>query len=178
MTANVCAHWHKRLQHPTNWTMKRLAKRKLTPFSLALVNKPPLCEACIFAKAQKRAWRSKGSIVHSIRSPQQTLPGDGTSCDHITSKQPSLMPQVTGSLTHRRCQGVTIFLDHATTFVHASPFEGATCEEIVFGKVEHERTLKNLDILSKVTELMIVDSTQMIFRTVAKPRINRLPTTV
>ena len=69
-------------------------------------------------------------------------------------------------------------MDHATTFVHASPFEGATDAETVFGKVEHERTLKNLDILSKVTELMIVDSTQMIFRTVAKPRINLLPTIV
>ena len=114
------AYWHKQLQHLTNRTMKRLAKRKLIPSSLALVKKPPLYAACIFAKAHKRAWRSKRGIVHSIRSPQQTLPGDGTSYDHIISKQPSLIPQVKGSLTHRRYQGATIFVDHATPFVHVS----------------------------------------------------------
>ena len=135
------SYWHKRLQHPTHETIKRLDMHRVILKRIATVTKPPLCAACVFAKAHKRSWRSKGDSVRHTDS-NDAAPGDGTSCDHIISKQAGLIPQATGKLTHRRYYGATIFVDHFSRFVHASLSERATDNETLFGKHECERKMK------------------------------------
>eukprot|EP00957_Ditylum_brightwellii_P204200 15338108-Ditylum_brightwellii.AAC.1 len=66
------------MQHPTHASIIRLAKHGTIPPVLKHIRKAPPCAACIFAKAQKRAWRHKGGKKSSIRKKHHTTPGKGT----------------------------------------------------------------------------------------------------
>eukprot|EP00957_Ditylum_brightwellii_P189859 14453983-Ditylum_brightwellii.AAC.1 len=89
--------------------MIRLAERGALQSAIKYAKKAPPCAACLFAKAQRRAWCSKSKRNGTIRKAHHTSPGKGTSADHISSHQPDLIPQVTGKLTHDKCWGaVTI----------------------------------------------------------------------
>ena len=63
----------------------------------------PLCAACLFAEASRRAWRTKAP-PRRIRKDSDK-PGDHASCDHLISHEPGLIPQVTGRLTYKDMQG-------------------------------------------------------------------------
>eukprot|EP00957_Ditylum_brightwellii_P072313 5496422-Ditylum_brightwellii.AAC.1 len=93
-------YWHQRLQHPSHVSMVRLAQQGVLPSAIKHIKKAPPCTVCIFAKAQKRAWRNRWSGKKNIRKKHHTTPGSGTSMDHIVSHQPGLIPQVTGRLTN------------------------------------------------------------------------------
>eukprot|EP00957_Ditylum_brightwellii_P064742 4913291-Ditylum_brightwellii.AAC.1 len=80
-------HWHQRLQHPSHITMVRLSERNILPSAFKYVKRAPPCAACLFAKAQRRAWRTKGKDKSSIRKAHHNKPGKGTSADHIISHQ-------------------------------------------------------------------------------------------
>ena len=54
-----------------------------------------------FAIAHKRAWKTKEGVSKRI-DKGDVDPGDGTSFNHIISKQNGLIPQVLGDLTNRR----------------------------------------------------------------------------
>eukprot|EP00957_Ditylum_brightwellii_P030330 2296977-Ditylum_brightwellii.AAC.1 len=71
------------------------------PKAIKYVKKAPPCVACLLAKAQKQAWRSRGKHKH-MRKPYHDAPGKGTSVDHMISHQPGLVPQNIGTLTHDR----------------------------------------------------------------------------
>eukprot|EP00957_Ditylum_brightwellii_P087531 6663598-Ditylum_brightwellii.AAC.1 len=79
--------------------MHRLIQRGILPPVLKQVKKAPPCAACIFAKAQMRAWRTNGTC-RTIRKGTHKTPDKGTSSDHMISHQPGLIPQVTGTLMH------------------------------------------------------------------------------
>eukprot|EP00957_Ditylum_brightwellii_P021571 1626242-Ditylum_brightwellii.AAC.1 len=72
--------------------MQRLAERGAIPKSIKYVKKAPPCTACLFSKAQRRAWKSRGKKKH-IRKASHNAPGRGTSVDHMISHQPGLIPQ-------------------------------------------------------------------------------------
>ena len=93
-------YWHHRLRHAPLVTLRRLSMRGILPACIKSVHKMPLCAACAFAQAHRRNWRGKGDLPHGIRRASENNPGDGTSCDHLVSQQPGLMPQSTGILTH------------------------------------------------------------------------------
>ena len=56
-------------------------------------------------------------------------PGDGTSTDHLVSRQPELMPQSTGILTHEHFWSAVIFADHATDFIYGHLIRNITSQE-------------------------------------------------
>ena len=86
-----------RLRHKPQKYIRRLAKRGIIPKRLEKVDRMPMCAACKLADASKRNWKS-GSSKKGIRTPTDDKPGAGTSCDHLISHEPGLMPQVTGRL--------------------------------------------------------------------------------
>eukprot|EP00957_Ditylum_brightwellii_P066854 5073625-Ditylum_brightwellii.AAC.1 len=107
---------HKRMQHPVHVSMIRLAEQGTIPPALKHIKKAPPCAACIFAMAQKQAWRNKGGRKSSIRKKHHNTHRKGTSADHMISHQPSLIPQVTGTLTHERYWSATTMVDHANSY--------------------------------------------------------------
>ena len=64
--------------------------------------------------------------------------GVGTSCDHIISHQPSLIPQSAGKLTHERFWGSVIFVDHSSDFVYNHLIRETTSAETLGAKLGHE----------------------------------------
>eukprot|EP00957_Ditylum_brightwellii_P072486 5507978-Ditylum_brightwellii.AAC.1 len=93
-------YWHQRLQHPSHVSMVTLAERGALPSAIKYVKKAPPCTVCLFAKAQKRAWRNKGKRSDTIRKAHHTSPSKWTSTDHNISHQPGIISQVTGKLIH------------------------------------------------------------------------------
>lgn len=132
-------YWHQRLDHPTMKTMHKLALIGVIPCRLSKVTKMPPCVACIFAKMQKRRWREAHSKGGSIRDAKDTSPGPGTSCDHIISAQPGLIPQSTGTLTYKRFGGAVLFIDHFSGFQYVHLIQSTTAAETLTAKREYER---------------------------------------
>ena len=138
----VTLYWHHRLRHAPLVTLRRLAMRGVLPSCIKRVMKMPLCAACAFAAAHRRNWRSKKKATSEVRRKTDTNPGDGTSADHIVSRQSGLIPQSTGILTHERFWGAVIFVDHATDFVYGHPVKGITSQETLDAKHAYERKAK------------------------------------
>ena len=92
--------WHHRLYHLSFPKIFRLAKKGYLPSRLLdCKGKLPLCIACQFGAAHRRAWHRRGKASGSIRQPKHVSPGDGVSMDQIVSAQPGLIPQMSGFLT-------------------------------------------------------------------------------
>ena len=132
-------YWHKRLRHAPKKHIRRLAKRGALPKRLQFVKRMPICAACAFADAAKR--RSYKSDHKSIRK-QDDYPGSGTSCDHIISHEPGLIPQVTGRLTHARYAGSIIFSDHYSDYTYVHMITSTSTEETMIAKRAYERVAK------------------------------------
>eukprot|EP00957_Ditylum_brightwellii_P062411 4736092-Ditylum_brightwellii.AAC.1 len=111
----LCLYWHQRLQHPSHVTMHQFIQRCILPPVLKQVKKAPPCTACLFAKAQRRALRTKGTH-RTIRKGTHKTPGKVTSAGRMISHQPGLIPQVTGTLTYDRYWGGVTMVDHASNF--------------------------------------------------------------
>ena len=102
----------------------------------------PLCAACAFASAHIRSWRTKKVPKSGVRKLTDVHPGDGTSADHIVSKQPGLIPQTSGTLTYERFWGAAIFVDHASDFIHGHLLRGISSQETLNAKHAYERVAK------------------------------------
>ena len=137
--ARVTLYWHHRLRHACLVTLHRLATRGLLPKCILKVMKMPLCAACAFATAHRRNRRYKGKHDRPIR--KETNPGEGTSCDHIVSHQPGLMPQSTGILAHARFWGSVLYVDHATDFIYNHLVTGISSDATLESKHAYERVL-------------------------------------
>ena len=134
-------YWHNRLAHPCHTTMQKLAKKGIIPGKLAAIKKAPPCAACIFAKAHKRAWRTSRSEGRAISRRGDLSPGQGTSCDHIISKQPGLLPQVTGNPTNKRYGGAAVFVDHYSRHAYVHLMQSTSNEETLEAKLAYERLM-------------------------------------
>ena len=136
----IALYWHHRLRHAPLVSLRRLAIRGLLPACIKKVMKMPLCAACAFASAHRKNWRTKKVPKTGIRKLTDVRPGDGTSTDHLVSRQPGLMPQTSGILTHGRFWGAAIFVDHATDFIYAHLLRGISSQETLDAKCGYERT--------------------------------------
>jgi len=117
--------YHQKFNHVSPKKIQAMAKRGMLPRRLA--NCPvPLCTACLYGKAKKRAWRSKPLDMDKVRSIA-TKPGKCVSGDQLTSPAPGLVAQVSGALTKSRYTTATVFVDHATDFgyLHFQRLSGA-----------------------------------------------------
>ena len=131
--------WHHRLHCVPLRTLHRLASRGVLPRSILKVKVMPLCASCAFAAAHRRKWRSKGRKESSIRRQTHTFPGAGTSCDHIVSHQPGLIPQATGKPTNKRFWGSVLYCDHHSDFLYNHLICGTTSEATLQSKHAYEQ---------------------------------------
>eukprot|EP00957_Ditylum_brightwellii_P175164 13335951-Ditylum_brightwellii.AAC.1 len=139
-------YWDQLLQHLSHISMVQLAEKKVIPSAIKYIQKMPPYTACLFVKAQRRAWKDQRKKLRFVRKKHHTTPGDGTSANHIVSHQPGLVPQVTGRLTHEKLwgKGVTM-VDHATSFVYPHLIRGTTAEETLAAKEAYEQVLNEYE---------------------------------
>ena len=137
--SRLALYWHHRFRCAPLRHLHRLAERGVIPRCITRVKRMPLCASCAFAAAHRRNWRSKGEQPRHIRKHWQKEPGNGTSCDHIVSHQPGLIPQSTGKLTHERFWGSVLYVDHATDYLFNHFIRGTTSEETLESKLAYER---------------------------------------
>ena len=132
-------YWHHRLRCAPLRTLHRLSERGLIPKCIARVKKMPLCASCAYAAAHRKGWRVKGQAPSSIRKPHHDTPGAGTSCDHIISHQPGLIPQSTGIMTHERFWGSVLYVDHHSDYMYNHLITGTTSQATLESKLAYER---------------------------------------
>ena len=77
--------------------MHVLAKKGKLPSKLLNVKVALPCASCLFGRAHRKAWRSKGNHEH-VKS-QDCKAGDECSMDQIVISSPGIMPQIAGKLT-------------------------------------------------------------------------------
>ena len=134
-------HWHNKLGHPTNAQMKRMLKTTSLPRRLkAIIDKPPICQACQFGKQHRRPWRTKAqpSAISPIKR-DQLQPGDCIHIDQMESSTPGFMAQYKGWLTRDRYKVATIFVDSATNYTYAHMQRSTSAEETIEAKHTFER---------------------------------------
>ena len=107
----------------------------------------PLCAACAFADASKHNWRGKGA-PKSIRKYTDKV-GSNTSCDHLISHEPGIIPQVTGRLTYERYVGAILFTDNFSNFTFTYLIKSISTEETLKGKIAYERVAKQYGVKVK-----------------------------
>jgi hypothetical protein len=118
---DLWAYWHHRLGHPPNLRVRAMARAGKLPRNLADC-RIPLCPSCVFGKATRRPWRSKGQPTGLNKGETITSPGDCVSVDQLESPTQGLIGQIKGTLMRRRYQVTTVFVDHFSAtlplFVH------------------------------------------------------------
>ena len=137
--SRLTLYWHHRLRCAPLCTLHRLSSRGLLPKCISKVRKMPLCASCAYATAHRKGWRVKGQPPSSIRKPSHDSPGAGTSCDHIISHQPGLIPQSTGIMTHERFWGSVLYVDHHSDFMYNHLITGTTSLATLESKLAYER---------------------------------------
>ena len=151
MTENgrLALYWHHRLRHAPLTCLHRLATRGVLPAGILKVTKLPLCAACAFATAHRRSWRTKSKSNNSIRQPHHDAPGSGTSCDHVVSHQPGLIPQSTGILSNEKFWGSVLYADHHSDFLFNHLITGTTSLATLESKQAYERVAASYGVKIK-----------------------------
>jgi hypothetical protein len=92
-----------------------------------------VCMSCIFGKAHRKPWRSKGP-KGLIKKESNDAPGKCVSMDQLISAQPGLIPQMAGFLTNLQIWGATIFVDHFSDYVYVALMRDLSLGETLLAK--------------------------------------------
>jgi hypothetical protein len=113
-------------------------KRKIKKKFAKLKHRLPICMSCIFGKAHRKPWRSKGS-KGSIRKETDNAPGKCVSMDQLVLAQPGLIPQMARFLTNLRIWGATVFVDHFSDYVYVTLMRDLELDKTLLAKSAFER---------------------------------------
>jgi hypothetical protein len=117
---------HYKFDHLPIPKLQQMAKQGVLPKILANCA-APTCSACLFAKAQRKPWRSK--TARNYQSPElPKRPGQVVSVDQFKSPTPVLIAQMTGILTTKRYVHATVFIDQYSRlgYVHLQKTQDVT----------------------------------------------------
>jgi hypothetical protein len=104
---------HHRMGHAPFPKLQEMAKQGALPRRLR--NCPiPMCTACAYGKASRKAWRGKTTKTGPI--VKELAPGQVVSVDQLVSHVLGLVAQISGNLTVKRYKYATVFVDQATRF--------------------------------------------------------------
>jgi len=109
---------HHRMAHLPFSRMQAMARAGLLPHVFATCHEP-LCTACLYGKATRRPWRTKGTITQGTLR-RATYAGHCVAVDQCESPTPGLVAQIKGIPTKKRYTSATVFVDMFSdfSFVH------------------------------------------------------------
>ena len=122
--------WHDRLCHLPFANLRLMAAREEIPKRLAAC-RIPKCQSCLYSRATKRAWRTKGQARH-IKTV--TKPGQCVSVDQLESPVAGFIGQNKGSFFRKRYKVATIFVDHFSRLSFVYLQESTTGAETLLAK--------------------------------------------
>jgi len=127
---------HYRLGHIAFGIIQRLARAGLFPKSVANCV-PPLCAFCQIGKARQQAipTATNGRPIDA----GHLNPGDCVSCDQLQSTCPGRIPVSRGTPSTSFYHAATLFVDHASRYVHVTPNRSTGADEALESKRAFER---------------------------------------
>jgi hypothetical protein len=127
---------HHRMGHAPFAKIQEMARQGGLPRRLR--NCPvPMCTACAYGKASRKAWR--GKTTKKIEVSKELQPGQIVSVDQLVSHTPGLVAQISGNLTTKRYKYATVFVDQATRLGYVHLQKTATADETIEGKKAFEK---------------------------------------
>jgi GAG-pre-integrase domain len=127
---------HYKLGHVPMSHLKKIANQGLLPKCIEQAQ-TPICQACIFGKMTRRAWRNK---LNTNNQPTRTatIPGETVSADQLESPAGGFIGQIKGRLTQRRYKVATIFVDHYTSLSYVHLQQSTSAEKTLKAKQAFE----------------------------------------
>jgi hypothetical protein len=123
--------------------MQWLAQLGIIPKWFANVN-APICKACGFADAKKKAVSCEGCKVDDCHDDK---PCAGVSVDTMEASMPGLLlPSTSSLLPKEQYEYCTLFVDHHTCIIYAVMHEANGGKEAVLGKTQYEWFAKMYDV--------------------------------
>ena len=122
--------WHYRLGHLPFSNLRLMAARGEIPKRLASC-RIPKCQSCLYGRATKRPWRSKGKAV-KLRTV--TKPGQCVSVDQLESPVAGFVGQNKGFFFRKRYKVATVFVDHFSRLSYVHLQESTTGAETLLAK--------------------------------------------
>ena len=107
----------------------------------------PVCSACQYAKATKRAWRPR--TAKNYKPVRAVKPGDVVSVDQLVSPTPGLIAQISGFITKQRYKYATVYVDQATGLGFVYLQKEASVEETLESKAAWERYSRSRGVVVK-----------------------------
>ena len=141
--------FHERLNHLSPTKMKHMAKKGLLPAHF-VTTEMPVCASCLFGKATKRPWRTKGQCVKVSEDLKPiTAPGDCISVDQMESPHPGLVAQMKGKPTTRRHRAATVFIDHFSDFCYVHLQDSTSGDDTLAAKKAFEAIAQSYGVTIK-----------------------------
>ena len=137
--AKLTLYWYHHLRHTPLTCLHCLADREILPKKILIVTKIPLCAASAFATGHRRSWLTKSKSNNPIRQSHHNAPGRSTSCDHVISHQPGLIPQSSDIDNNEQIWGSVLYVDHHSDFVYNHLITGTTSSATVESMQVYER---------------------------------------
>ncbi len=97
----------------------------------------PLCKACLHGKQHRRAITVNSAS--GILDISHLEPGDCVSGDQVESTTPGLVPTYRGTPSTDRYHAGTLFVDHASRFLHFTPHLSTGSKEAIIAKHSFEQ---------------------------------------
>jgi len=123
---------HHQFNHLPFQKLQKMAEQGTIPKKLAKCN-VPVCASCLYAKASKRAWRSRTSN-NRMDAMKPSTPGQVVSVDQLKSPTPGLIAQMTGILTTKRYEYATIYVDQYSRLSFVYLQKSASADETIESK--------------------------------------------
>jgi hypothetical protein len=144
--ASLLLQYHRQFGHISFTKLKHMAKLGVIPKRLAKCP-TPVCSACMYAKATRKAWRSK---TPSQEQPINiTSPGELVSVDQLVSPTVGFIAQMTGKLTKKRYKYATVFVDQASKLGYVYFQKTSTVEETLEAKAAFQQYASDKHITIK-----------------------------
>jgi hypothetical protein len=137
-------HYHYKYGHISPKRIQTMARHGILPKRLATCS-IPVCPACLYGKATKRAWRDKPALEQA-KSLKPTTPGAVVSVDMLTSPTPGFIAQMTGTPTYRRYLHTAVYVDQATGYGFVWLQKSISEEETLEGKLAFERHCRSINV--------------------------------
>jgi hypothetical protein len=106
---------------------------------------PPLCIACLHGKQHRSSSSSSTGVLDALH----LSPRDCVSGDQLESTTPGLIPTFRGSPTTEKYHAGTLFVNHASRFLHFTPHVSTGSREALNAKhrfellaFHHNRSIK------------------------------------